>query len=121
MSPGQFADTQYQQVYKPKIFLVAKVTAAAPGRTIGLGLENHVGPQNGGGWVARSPDQCWDVFGNRLVARTVTNSGFRSQKKARAVQLMTGGKKTFQKLGEGVENSIATNEPSGLNCGGRAT
>lgn len=34
---------------------------------------------------------------------------------------MTGGKKTFQKLGAGAENSIGTNEPSELYCGGRGT
>jgi len=36
-----------------------------------------------------------------------------------SLQLITGGKKTFQKLGAGELNSIGTNDPSELNCGGR--
>jgi hypothetical protein len=35
--------------------------------------------------------------------------------------LIAGGKNTFQKVGDGVENSTGTKEPSVVVCGGRTT
>ena len=34
---------------------------------------------------------------------------------------MLGGKNTFQKIGDGVENSTGTSDPSPVTCGARAT